>query len=322
VRGERRAILIVGSVNLDQVVNVVHPPLPGETVIGTKLLITAGGKGGNQAVAAARLGGRVRLAGCIGRDEAGMQLRKALRAAGVDDLFLLSVDNDPTGLAIVTVSADGESSIVVVPGANRSITTGQVRDAAADYAAAVVVAQLEVPLDAVAAAAEVASANAARFVLNAAPWRPLSPELLMNADPLVVNEHEAATQLDTERPRDVSEALAMAAELARQARSAVITLGSAGAVWAADSRAGHVPASPVAAVDTTGAGDALVGALAYQLAAGFELSQATTYAVQVASMTVTRRGAQASFPTAAELEGAEPVMDLPVRRRAAGDFTA
>jgi ribokinase len=114
----------------------------------------------------------------------------------------------------------------------------------------------------------------------------------------------------------------MAAELARQARSAVITLGSAGAVWAVESHSGHVPALPVTAVDTTGAGDALVGALAYQLAAGVELSQATTYAVQVASMTVTRRGAQASFPTVAELDGREPNVDLPVRRRTSGDFTA
>jgi ribokinase len=286
------AIVIAGSANLDQTVYADRHPRPGETVFGNTVHIAPGGKGANQAVAAARLGGRVQLVGCVGDDEAGTRLRHALRAAGVDDTLLVTVPGTPTGLAAITVSKDGENSIVVVPGANDAVTPAHVQAAGTP---SIVVVQQEIPAPAVAAAAELAGRAGVRLLLNASPYRPLPADLLATADPLIVNEHEAAALFDCPHPTG------QVATLARRCRSVVLTLGASGAICADHTGSHHVPAPSVRAVDTTGAGDAFAGAVAFTLAGGLDLRRATELAVRVAAISVTRPGAQASYPSTKEL---------------------
>ena len=292
-------IVVVGSANADLVLEIDHRPAAGETVLGSDLVVTPGGKGANQAVAAGRLGGDVAFIGCVGDDGHGALLRASLADAGVDVTHLSAVDA-PSGNAIILLTPDGENSIIVSPAANRHVTPGLLdgcREAWAE--AAVLVLQLEIPLETVVHAATRVHRSGGRVVLNAAPAAPLPPEVLAAADPLVVNESEAAVLLGggAAGPRETAAAL-----LGLGPRSVVLTLGEEGAVHAEPgSPPGHVPARAVAAVDTTGAGDAFVGALAVELAAGRDLRAAVTRATDVAAVAVGRRGAQASYPTLEEL---------------------
>ncbi|MFF2845659.1 ribokinase [Streptomyces sp. NPDC058001] len=298
-------LLVVGSANADLVVGVERRPGAGETVLGSDLAVHPGGKGANQAVAAARLGARTALLARVGDDAHGRLLLDSQRTAGVDTSGVL-VGGAPTGVALITVDPSGDNSIVVSPGANAHLTPGDVRDARELLAAARVVStQLEIPLETV---AEVVRnlAPGARFALNPSPPAPLPPEVLAACDPLVVNEHEARVVLGTEgkgAPEDWARGL-----LALGPRSVVITLGAKGALVAqAPAEAGgdmvtrRVPSVPVAAVDTTGAGDAFTAALAWRLGLGEDLASAAAYAARVGAVAVTRKGAQVSFPTAEEV---------------------
>ncbi|MGW0960708.1 ribokinase [Streptomyces gelaticus] len=297
---DRYDLLVVGSANADLVVGVERRPAPGETVLGSDLAVHPGGKGANQAVAAARLGARTALLARVGDDAHGRLLLESQRAAGVDTAGIL-VGGAPTGVALITVDPSGDNSIVVSPGANGRLTPEDIRAAGPLFAAARVVSvQLEIPLDTV---AEVAGAMSpgTRLVLNPSPPAPLPGHLLAACDPLVVNEHEARYILggaaDTE-PEEWARAL-----LALGPRSVVVTLGAAGAL-VADSRGDdvvRVPSIEVEAVDTTGAGDAFTAALAWRLGLGEELADAVAYAVGVGAAAVTRQGAQESFPTAEEV---------------------
>jgi ribokinase len=293
-------LLVVGSANADLVIDVERRPAAGETVLGSDLAVHPGGKGANQAVAAARLGARTALLARVGDDAYGRLLLDSQRAAGVDTAGVL-VGGAPTGVALITVDPSGDNSIVVSPGANGRLTPADVL--AADgllHASRVVSTQLEIPLETV---VEVVRnlAPGSRFVLNPSPPRPLPAEVLAACDPLIVNEHEAKVILGdaggSEEPEDWARLL-----LAKGPKSVVVTLGGEGALVASADGVSRVPSVKVAAVDTTGAGDSFTAALAWRLGTGHGLAEAAAYAARVGAVAVTRRGAQESFPTAQEVE--------------------
>ncbi|MFD1663499.1 ribokinase [Streptomyces caeni] len=291
-------LLVVGSANADLVIGVERRPAAGETVLGSDLAVHPGGKGANQAVAAARLGARAALLARIGEDPHGRLLLDAQRDAGVDTEGVL-VGGAPTGVALITVDPSGDNSIVVSPGANGRLAPQDVRAARSLlHASRVVSAQLEIPLETVVEVVRNLPPGT-RFVLNPSPPRPLPGELLAACDPLIVNEHEARVIAGHElggSPEDWAAAL-----LALGPRSVVVTLGAEGALVATGDAVSRVPSPVVDAVDTTGAGDAFTAALAWRLGRGSPLPDAAAYAAQVGTAAVTRPGAQASFPTAEEV---------------------
>ena len=293
-------LLVVGSANADLVIGVERRPGAGETVLGSDLAVHPGGKGANQAVAAARLGARTALLARVGDDAYGRLLLDSQRAAGVDTVGVL-VGGAPTGVALITVDPSGDNSIVVSPGANGRLTPADVKAAACLFQASRVVSvQLEIPLETVVEVVRSLSPDS-RFVLNPSPPRPLPTEVLAACDPLIVNEHEARVVLGeacvSDRPEDWARLL-----LAKGPRSVVITLGAQGALVASAEGVARVPSVKVDAVDTTGAGDAFTAALAWRLGAGSALAEAARYAARVGAAAVTKEGAQVSFPTAEEVD--------------------
>ncbi|MGW0517662.1 ribokinase [Crossiella sp. NPDC003009] len=293
-------IVVVGSANADLVTTVARRPAAGETVLGSDLRVSPGGKGANQAVAAARLGAGVAFLGAVGDDEHGQLLLESMRSAGVRTEHVRTPDR-PTGIAHITVTPDGENSIVVSPGANGTLTTADIDRAASVIAiSTVVLVSLEVPMPAALRAIELARSAGVRTVLNLSPPGPLTADALAALDPLIVNEHEAGWLLGAETTSADGPALAEAL-LALGPRSVVVTLGGRGAVVATRDCVSTVAAPRVSAVDTTGAGDAFAGALAARLSAGDELLAATGFAVRAAAISVTRPGAQPSYPTRSEV---------------------
>lgn len=296
-------ITVVGSINLDLVVRTGHIPGPGETVLGGDLTRIPGGKGANQAVAAARLGRRVTMIGRVGDDEAADQLLAALAHDGVDVDAVHRIPHVPSGVALITVDETGDNAIVVAPGANARLTAGDVRLPAVAHAA-VVLLQLEIPTEAVVAAAHHAGGV---VVLNPAPAPPgggLSPDLLAAVDVLVPNESEVARLTGVEVGDDLSSVAAAARSLG--VGSAVVTLGARGALVVEPARHLHLPAPRVTPVDTTAAGDSFCAGLADALAGGHSLAEATRWAVRVGAATTLRSGAQSSLPTRAEVERLTP----------------
>ncbi|MFF6800764.1 PfkB family carbohydrate kinase [Streptomyces sp. NPDC012616] len=293
-------LLVVGSANADLVIDVERRPGAGETVLGGDLAVHPGGKGANQAVAAARLGARTALLARVGDDAHGRLLLDSQRAAGVDTVGVL-VGGAPTGVALITVDPSGDNSIVVSPGANGRLTPADVQDAGRLLRSSrVVSAQLEIPLETVVAVAASLEPGSL-FVLNPSPPRPLPAVLLAACDTLIVNEHEAKVILGEERPGGAPEDWARTL-LARGPKSVVVTLGSEGALVATAEGVARIASVKVDAVDTTGAGDSFTAALAWKLGTGSSLAEAAAYAARVGAVAVTRRGAQESFPTADEVE--------------------
>lgn len=301
----RPEVAVVGSANLDLVVEVAAVPAPGETVLGGDLRRLPGGKGANQAVAAARLGRRVAMVGRVGDDDAGRALAAALAAAGVDTAHVRTTGDAPSGTALIAVGADGDNSIVVSPGANSRLSPADVARAGRVLdAAAVVLLQLEVPVETVAAAVGAAGGT---VVLNPAPApaAPLPHEVLDRLDVLVPNQTELAALaghagLSAIGDVDADTAVALARGL--PVASVVATLGADGAMVVTGAEAVHVPAPPVVAVDTTAAGDAFCGALADALAGGAGLVDAARWAVRAGAAATRRAGAQPSLPTRAEVD--------------------
>ncbi|ASO23165.1 ribokinase [Actinoalloteichus hoggarensis] len=305
----RRAdVVVVGSANADLVVTVARRPSAGETVLGDDVTTIPGGKGANQAVAAGRLGASVALLGAVGADQYGELLRESLRSANVDT-GLLRTARRPTGNAFITLTPDGENTIVVSPGANASVLPADVAAASPEVAAAkVIVLSLEIPLETVRHAVEAASSAGVRVLLNLSPVAPLDEATLRRLDPLVVNEHEAAWLLgEQDDPSTSDDAVAERfIDVARRLRelgprSVVVTLGPRGAVTSDEDGTTVIDAPEVRAVDSTGAGDAFAGALAVGLAADRSLSDAAAFAARVAATAVTRVGAQPSYPTSEEV---------------------
>lgn len=299
-------ICVVGSINADLAVRVSRHPLPGETLLGTGALITAGGKGANQAVAAANLGAQVSMVGAVGRDANAQPALEYLKRAGVDLQFVHEVEA-PTGLALITVSEDAENTIVVVPGANSTVDEQQVRKAKSVIAGAdIVVLQGEIPASGFVEAVRLATG---KVMVNLAPVIDVPTDVLLHADPLVANEHEAGLILGLYGV-DITAAASNAAESSEEDMAValrkvgfanvVITRGSRGAVVAtADGVTPILPAT-VTAVDSTGAGDAFVGALAAELVQGSSLVSAAQHSARVGAFATTRQGAQTSYPTPAD----------------------
>jgi ribokinase len=292
-------VVVVGSVNIDLVASVRRHPQVGETVAGRSLRRVAGGKGANQAVAAARVGAAVSMLGKVGDDDVAVELRAFLEAERVDVSHVTRTDL-PTGTAIVTVADDGENSVVVVSGANDRVTPSDV-DRAPIGVGDVVLSQLEIPIAAIMAAFQRARRVGAATVLNAAPAVPIPRELLELSDVVVVNEIELATLLDRRvSPHDVGDA---ARDLrASPTQALIVTLGPNGAIAVLDGEVVEVPGRAVDAVDTTGAGDCFVGVLAARLAAGAAVDDAIAYSNAAASLCVQREGAAPSMPTTAEVD--------------------
>ncbi|MFD3718549.1 ribokinase [Streptomyces sp. NPDC058674] len=290
------AIAVLGSTNMDLVAYVPKAPRTGETVTGSAFRTVPGGKGANQAVAAARLGGEVVMIGAVGADEFGVRLRSALASAGVETAALRTVEG-ASGTAHITVDDEGGNSIVVIPGANARVTGLEAGDDSRIAASDTLLLQLELPLEAVLAGARAARAHGVRTVLTPAPARPLPAELLAATDLLVPNEHEAAALTGLTDPRQA------AAALLHEVPEVVVTLGAAGVLWAARGREPlAVPATPVRAVDTTAAGDTFVGALAVALGEGRAMPEALRWASAAAALSVQRPGAQDSMPTRGETD--------------------
>ena len=290
-------VVVLGSANLDIVVPVPHHPATGETVLGGHHDRIPGGKGANQAVAAARLGARVAMVGRVGSDDAGGTLRAALQEAGVDCRHLAVDGQAASGLALIGVDRSGDNTIIVSPGANHRVGPDDVAAAAPLLAsAAVTLVQLEVPAMAVEAAA---AASGGTVVLNPAPASLLSAALLERVDVLVPNRIELA-QLAGSAEAD---GLMAVEEMARglPVSTVVVTLGADGAILVSGGDALFLPAPPVEVVDTTGAGDAFCGAIAEALARGVAIDEATARAVHAGSLATTRRGAQPSLPTGAQV---------------------
>jgi ribokinase len=291
-------VFVMGSINQDFVLKVERRPQPGETVTNAELSTHNGGKGANQAAAAALLGASVTFLGRVGDDEFGEPLVQALQEKGIDTSLVERASGASTGAAFITVTPDGENAITVAPGANRSLAPEDVDAAAGAIGdARVFVAQMEIPAHSVLRAVEISADKDTRALVNLAPMFEVPRELLEKLDPLVVNEHEAAFLLGRE-VEGVDGALSAAPELLSLGpRSAVITIGEDGAVLADGESVDHFPAPEVEVVDTTGAGDAFVGALATQLARGASLQEAVAYAVRAGAAAVMKEGAQGALPT-------------------------
>jgi ribokinase len=280
-------VAIVGSANVDIVMTLERFPRPGETVIGDRLEEVGGGKGANQAMAAAR-GATTAFVGCVGHDEAADLVIRGLERAGVVTGFLMRC-GAPTGRAFIQVTPDGENSIVVMALANSSLVADSVVAALDALAPAVVLSQLEVPLPTVEAAARWTQENGATFVLNPSPLRPLAAWLLEQCDPLIVNAAEAEAVLHSVGRHDADHGGigALAAAVADLARSVVVTDGSRGAyVGTAADGISHIGGKSVPAVDTTGAGDEFAGQVAAGLARGLDLHGAAELGNEAAARLV------------------------------------
>ena len=300
----RARIVVMGSLNMDLVVGAPKIPAPGETVIGGDLQTFPGGKGANQAVAAARLGAQVAMVGRVGDDAFGAQLKQTLENDGVDLAYVQNTAVTPSGVALIVVDAAGQNSIVVASGANMRLTPADVEAAApAIRAADVLVLQLESPLETVQRAAELARAHGVTVILNPAPARPLPPELLALVDVIIPNESETAAL--TGLPVTSADELTAAADRLRAqgVGMVILTLGARGALLATAGGVRRFPAFPVdQVVDTTAAGDAFVGGLATAVAEKQPLDAAIAWGNAAGALAVTRAGAQPSLPTRAAVE--------------------
>lgn len=289
-------VVVVGSINVDLVVAADHLPRPGETVLGGRFEQHFGGKGANQAVAAARAGAEVVMIGAVGNDPYGITSLQALEGEGIDVTHVPRV-SEPTGIAIIAVDASGENQIVVASGANARVDAAAIDDVLSGTERTVVVAGFEVPLEAATGAMRAARQQGVMSVLNPAPAVPLSSEVLALGAIIVLNEQELDVAVGQSHLEEPIEALA-----SRSSGPVIVTRGAAGAVWVADEERREFPAFPVErVVDTTGAGDAFVGVLAAWLAAEEPLEEAVVAANAGGALSVQREGAREGMPRFEEL---------------------
>lgn len=295
-------IYVIGSSNTDMVVKADKLPRPGETVIGGSFFMNAGGKGANQAVAAARLGGRVTFIANVGNDLFGQQAISHFRNEGINIQFVTTDPQLASGVALINVNKHGENSIAVAPGANGNLTFDKVETGLNDAtASSIMLIQLEIPMHTVEMAIRQCHSKGHRVILNPAPAQKIKKEMLKDLFLLTPNETEA--QWLTGIKVTSRKSLEKAAEKLRAwgAANVIITLGAKGAYLHTSEVKEIIPAPKVKAVDTTGAGDCFNGALAVALSKGSIMTKAAAFAVKAASLSVTRKGAQASMPFGAEL---------------------
>jgi ribokinase len=296
-------IIVVGSANTDMVIKTARFPQPGETILGGQFFLFPGGKGANQSVAAARLGGAVTFVCKVGNDIFGQNAVAGYAREGIDTSYVLVDEQQPSGVALITVNAEGQNEIVVASGANAALSGADVAALAPLLAPVdLLLTQLETPLPSVVKLAELARAAGKRLILNPAPAQPLPAEVYQ--DLFLITPNETETELLTGIKVSDAASAAQAAQrlVAWGVQHVIITLGAAGVYVQAGSWAGMVAAPRVQAVDTTAAGDVFNGAVAVALAQGLAWPEACAFACRAASLSVTRLGAQASAPYAHELE--------------------
>lgn len=299
---EFKEIIVVGSSNLDMVVSSERIPQRGETLLGSHFFTVPGGKGANQAVAAAKLGGRVTFVSKLGNDAHGDQLYSNFKVCGVKLNRISRSVQSPTGIAMIIVDKEGNNIIVVAPGANQELSKEDVQQAEQDIqAAGVVVAQLEIPLETVMHTAQLAQKHRVPFILDPAPARPLPLELIRSVDVIKPNETEASVLTGIPVENEQNARLAAEKLLRMGARSVIVTMSSQGFLLATAEGAEFICGVKVKAVDSTAAGDAFTGALAFGLSSGRQLRDAAVLANKVAAISVTKNGAQPSLPTMDEV---------------------
>ncbi len=297
-----KKIIVVGSANTDMVVKSKKLPLPGETILGGTFLMNAGGKGANQAVAAARLGGSVTLVAKVGNDIFGQKTIEGINKENIntDDVF---VDEDaPSGIALIMVNEEGENCIVVAPGANTHLLPADIGRVKSIAGAAIILVQLEIPMETVAAIAKMAKANQQKLFINPAPAQPLGDELLNGLFLITPNEAEASLLTGIKVEDEVTASQAAAIFLGKGVQNVIITLGKQGAYFQNSNLKFKVDAPVVPAIDTTAAGDTFSGALTVAITESMDWKEAVQFAVKAASISVTRMGAQASVPYRREIE--------------------
>ncbi|MCS4489511.1 ribokinase [Corynebacterium sp. ES2794-CONJ1] len=297
------SVVVIGSINADLAVSTARHPTPGETLLGTGGNISPGGKGANQAVAAALQGSHVSFLGAVGSDAYAPVALSLLEKSGVN-LSRIQHHPGPTGLAVITVAADGENTIIVVPGANAEVSPDYIRDNRDIISRAdIVVMQGELPSATLEATllgerGHPHKNSHPRFVINLAPVIPLDRRLLLRADPLILNEYEAQLLLNPGSiPQSDPDIDRLIQQLLGQGFSSlVMTLGARGVEVVDHKHRTHIPAPPITPIDTTGAGDAFVGGLVARLDQGDDLVRAAKYAVRIGAFACTRLGAQRSYP--------------------------
>jgi ribokinase len=296
-------IMVVGSSNTDMVVKTERLPAPGETVIGGEFVSVPGGKGANQAVAAARLGAEVIFVARLGCDVFGDSSLRNFEREGLSTKYVVRDPEKPSGVALIFVDSGAENMIAVAPGSNGALSPADVdRAAEALPECDALVVQLEVPIETVEHAVRLAHGLGVRVILNPAPARPLSRELLSMADVLVPNETEARQLLGLSPDERVDDAALVRRFLDMGVKSVILTLGARGVLVVTADESRTVPARRVQAVDTTAAGDAFTGALAVALSSGMDMFDSARFACTAASIAVTRLGAQCSMPTRKEVD--------------------
>jgi ribokinase len=295
-------IVVVGSTNMDMVIKTNHIPVPGETVLSGSFFMNPGGKGANQAVTVARLGGHVTFISKLGNDVFGKQFSQLFREEGIDTNFIISDDDLPSGVALITVDQEGENSIVVASGANANLQVEDVLSALQEISTAgIVLLQLEIPMETVEFVVKYASSKNVKVILNPAPASLLTADLLQKIDILTPNATEAG--MISGMPINDRETAGKAAKLIckQGVKNVIITMGPLGAVICQEGRLSVVNAEQVETVDTTAAGDVFNGALAVAISEGKNLEEAVEFACKAAALSVTRLGAQSSIPYRNEL---------------------
>ncbi|MFQ6035913.1 MAG: ribokinase [Sedimentisphaerales bacterium] len=303
MKEDKPKIVVVGSSNMDLVVKSPRIPAVGETILGGDFIMTPGGKGANQAVAAAKLGAQVFFIAKLGDDIFGTQSLANLKKEGVSTKYVVQTKQAPSGVALIMVDDKGNNSIVVAPGANQKLSPEDVRKAESDIASCgAVVAQLEVPPATIESAAELAKGFKVPFILDPAPAQKLSAELLKMVDVLTPNETETQILTDIAVTDEDSAHTAAKNLLGSGVKAVILTMGAKGFLLATENQTEFVPAIKVEAVDATAAGDAFTGALAFALARGQGLFDAALFANRVAALSVTKMGAQSSLPVKQQVE--------------------
>lgn len=301
----KNKIIVVGSCNTDMVVKSEHLPLPGETVLGGDFFMNLGGKGANQAVAAARLGANTTLVCKVGEDLFGENAIKTFEKEGINTSFIYKSSDKPSGIALINVDKNGENCITVASGANGELSVDDIKSVKKEIEeAAFLILQLEIPIETVTFAAKTAYEAGTKVILNPAPApkSPLPEELYKYIDILIPNETE--TQIITDIKIKTLDAAEQAINVMheRGVKNVIITMGARGAVTIENNELIHIPAYKVKATDTTAAGDTFCGALCVGLSDGLSLTEAIKFASKASSISVTRMGAQSSMPYRKELE--------------------
>jgi ribokinase len=296
-------IVVVGSLNMDLVVRMPQIPHPGETLLGGVFKTFPGGKGANQAVAAARLGAHVTMIGCVGGDAFGQEMRDTLTAEGIDTTHVLVHAESATGVALIQVDSKGQNSIAVASGANFQLTSADVEKAMQSIGNFdVLVMPLETPLETIYTAAKIASSCGAKVLFNPAPAQVLNSDLLELVDVLLPNEYEVALMTGLPPLQSAADVRSAAEKLlSLGVKNLMVTMGSQGAMLFDGKMESQIPACPVQAVDSTAAGDCFVGALAVGLCEGKSLLSAAEFASAASAISVTRDGAQPSLPRREEV---------------------